>query len=328
MKKHTTRAKGQKSAGKKKYRVRNWREYNEALVNRGRIMFWITEEAIRDWEERKKTGKRGKPKFFSATAIETALTLREVFHLPLRQTEGFLSDVLRLLSVSVTVPDYSTLSKRSEKLSVCIRVRPIPDEPLHIVVDSTGAKVYGEGEWKVRKHGWSRRRTWRKLHIGVDEQTNDILIGAVTTNAVSDGEMLPSLLEALPAATPLAQVSADGAYDTKDCYDALLKRQVACIAIPPQAHARMIQHGNAQAPPHPRDENLRRMRAIGRSAWKDESGYHRRSIAETAMFRLKTVFTDKVRSVTLANQRVQLLLRCKALNRMTTLGMPDAYVVA
>src|SRR3990167_3789128 len=151
LKKHTTRSKKQKSAGKKKYQVRNWKEYNEALVNRGKMMFWITEEAIRDWEEKRKTKKRGKPKFFSNMAIETALTLREVFHLPLSQTEGFLTDVLRILGASVIAPDYSTLSKRSEGLPVLIRTRPIQDEPLHIVVDSTGAKVYGEGEWKVRQ---------------------------------------------------------------------------------------------------------------------------------------------------------------------------------
>jgi len=328
MKKHTTRSKKQKSAGKKKYQVRNWKEYNEALVNRGKMMFWITEEAIRDWEEKRKTRKRGKPKFFSNMAIETALTLREVFHLPLRQTEGFLTDVLRILGASVIAPDYSTLSKRSEGLPVLIRTRPIQDEPLHIVVDSTGAKVYGEGEWKVRQHGWSKRRTWRKLHIGVDEATNDILIGAVTTNAASDGEMLSPMLAELPADTVIAQVSADGAYDKEVCYDALERRGVPVIAIPPQRNARIRIHGNALAPPHQRDKNLRCIRKIGRKRWKEETGYHRRSIAETTMFRLKTVFTDKVRSVKLANQRVQLLLRCKALNRMTMLGMPDSYIVA
>src|SRR3989344_5805988 len=295
MKKHTTRSKKQKSAGKKKYQVRNWKEYNEALVNRGKMMFWITEEAIRDWEEKRKTRKRGKQKFFSNMAIETALTLREVFHLPLRQTEGFLTDVLRILGASVIAPDYSTLSKRSEGLPVLIRTRPIQDEP---------------------------------LHIGVDEATNDILIGAVTTNAASDGEMLSPMLAELPADTVIAQVSADGAYDKEACYDALERRGVPVIAIPPQRNARIRIHGNALAPPLQRVKNLRCIRKIGRKRWKEETGYHRRSIAETTMFRLKTVFTDKVRSVKLANQRVQLLLRCKALNRMTMLGMPDSYIVA
>lgn len=328
MKKHTTASKERKSEGKKKYRVRNWKEYNEALVNRGKIMFWITEEAMREWKEKNRTGKRGKPKFFSNTAIETALTLKEVFHLPLRQTEGFLASIFQRIGATLKAPDHSTLSIRGETLSISIRVRLVREEPLHIVVDSTGAKVYGEGEWKVRQHGWSKRRTWRKLHIGVDEKTKDILLGEVTTNAVSDGEMLQPLLGQLPEEQEIEQVSADGAFDKRICYEALRGRRVPNISIPPQCNARIMRHGNVHAPPLHRDQNLRRIREIGRKKWKEESGYHRRSIAENAMFRLKTVFTDKVRAVKLVNQRVQLLLRCKALNRMSTLGMPESCIVA
>ncbi len=328
MKKHTTSSKKQKSEGKRKYKVRNWKEYNEALVNRGKIMFWITEEAMRQWEEKQRTGKRGKPKFFSNTAIETALTLKEVFHLPLRQTEGFLASIFQRIGATLKAPDHSTLSLRGATVSVSIRVRPVRKELLHIVVDSTGAKVYGEGEWKVRQHGWSKRRTWRKLHIGVDEKTKDILLGEVTTNATADGEMLQPLLDQLPEEQKIAQVSADGAFDKRTCYAALRKRNVPHIAIPPQKNARIKRHGNTNAPPLLRDQNLRRIREIGRKRWKEESWYHRRSIAENTMFRLKTVFTDKVRAVKLLNQRVQLLLRCKALNRMNTLGMPDSCIVA
>lgn len=328
MKKHTTASKKQKSEGKKKYRVRNWKEYNEALVNRGKVMFWITEEAIRQWEEKRKTGKRGKPKFFSNTAIETALTIKEVFHLPLRQTEGFLTSIFQRIGATLKAPDHSTLSLRGETMSISIRVRPIRKEPLHIVVDSTGAKVYGEGEWKVRQHGWSKRRTWRKLHIGVDEKTKDILLGEVTGNDVADCEMFEPLLDQLPEEQDIAQVSADGAFDKRICYAVFRKRRVRRVAIPPRKGARISRHGNTNAPPLHRDQNLRRIREIGRKKWKEEIGYHRRSIAENAMSRLKTVFTDKVRAVKLLNQRVQLLLRCKALNRMSTLGMPDSYIVA
>lgn len=328
MKKHTTASKKQKSEGKKKYRVRNWKEYNEALVNRGKVMFWITEEAMRQWEEKQRTGKRGKPKFFSNTAIETALTLKEVFHLPLRQTEGFLTSIFQRIGVSIKAPDHSTLSIRGKMLSVSIRVRSIRGEALHIVIDSTGAKVYGEGEWKVRQHGWSKHRTWRKLHIGVDEKTKDILLGEVMTNATADCEMLPSLLDQLPEEQEIAQVSADGAFDKRICYEALRKRGVPIVAIPPRRDARIMLHGNTTAPPLHRDQNLRRIREVGRKRWKEESGYHRRNIAENAMYRLKTVFTDKVRAVTLLNQRAQLLLRCKALNRMSMLGMPESYIVA
>lgn len=321
----------QKSGGKKnkkQYRVRNWREYNQALVNRGRIVFWITEEAIRAWEQRKKTGKRGRPKTFSAIAIETALTVGQVFHLPLRQTEGLLTDMLEKLGTTVNAPDYSTLSIRGRTLPIRIRVRPLRDEPLHIVVDSTSAKVYGEGEWKVRQHGWSKRRTWKKLHIGVDEKTGDILVGEVTGNDTADSEMAEPLFDQLPPTTPIDQVSADGAFDRRHCYETLVAREVRTIAIPPREDARIWQHGNRKGHPLPRDENLRAIRSMGRKAWKRESNYHRRSLVENTVFRLKTIFTERVSARTEEGQRMQLLLRCRILNRMTAWGMPESYAVA
>lgn len=320
----------QKSVGEKKktYKVRNWKEYNEALVNRGRITLWITDETIKKWEERKKTGKRGKPRTFSAAAVTTALTLRQVLRLPLRQTEGFLASVLLKIGAAVKAPDFTTLCIRSRTLPVAIRVRPIREGSLHIVVDSTGAKVYGEGEWKVRQHGWSRHRRWKKLHIGVDEATGDILLGEVTGNDMTDGETLPSLLAQLPGSVAIAQCSADGAYDKRMCYDALRDRGVSRITIPPRHDAKIWRHANTGADRLARDENLRRIRAIGRASWKRESGYHRRSLAETAMFRLKTIFGDKVQARHPQRQRAELLLRCRALNMMTALGMPDAHVVA
>lgn len=324
----TTKTKAQKRRGKKQYKVRNWKEYNQALVNRGKIIFWITDEALRQWKEKKKTGKRGKPRDYSNMAIETALTLGQVFHLPLRQVEGFLGSILLKMGSQRKAPDYSTLSKRGEALPVSIRARSIGDEPLHIVVDSTGAKVYGEGEWKVRKHGWSKHRTWKKLHLGIDEKTGDILMGEVTDNATADCETLPSLLLQIPVDTEIKQVSADGAYDKGICYAALKKKGVKQVAIPPQKGARIWQNGNAKKEKLVRDENLRRIREVGRAKWKEESGYHRRSLAETAMFRLKTVFTDKIRARKEAFQHTELLLRVKILNFMTTLGMPKSYVVA
>lgn len=317
-----------KKTKKKNYKVRNWHEYNEALVNRGRVTFWITQEALKEWEEKEKTGKRGKPRRYSGIAIQTALTIQQVFHLALRQTEGFVASMLTKLTTDRKAPDYSTLCIRMHTLLVHIRVRPLRQEPLHIVVDSTGAKVYGEGEWKVRVHGWSKHRTWKKLHIGVDEATGDILVGEVTGNDATDGQLLAPLLDQLPVSTRIDQVSADGAFDKRVCYEACARRDVLRIAIPPQHNAKIWQHGNTQAGRLARDENLRRIRHVGRTRWKQECNYHRRSLAETTMFRLKTIFTDKVQARTPANQRVQLLLRCKALNMMTTLGMPKAYVVA
>jgi hypothetical protein len=318
--------KGKKDSKKKKYKVRNWREYNQALVDRGDIKFWISEEAIRNWEEKRKTGKRGAPWTFSNTAIETVITLQQVFHLPLRQTEGFVKSIFNRMGIKVKTPDFSTISIRAGMLPVSIRVRPIRSESLHVVVDSTGIKVYGEGEWKVRQHGWSKRRTWRKLHIGVDEATGDILLGEVTGNDAADCELLVPLLDQLPKEQVINQISTDGAYDRRICYEGLLERGVSCIAIPPQSNARIWQHGNTRSDPLPRDQNLRLIRKIGRKRWKTESRYHRRSLSETAMFRLKSIFGDQVSARVFARQRTQLLLRLKALNRMTMLGMPDTVL--
>lgn len=326
MKTPSKTSKKRKSEGKKKYKVRNWKEYNEALVNRGKIIFWITEEAIKNWEEQKKTGKRGKPRTFSNIAIETALTFQQVFRLPLRQTEGLLDTLLKKIGAGVASPDYSTLSIRGSVLSVTIRVRSVRNESLHIVVDSTGAKVYGEGEWKVRQHGWSKHRTWKKLHIGVDEQTGDILMGEATGNDVADCAMLKPLLEQLPDEVIINQLSADGAFDRRMCYETLIAKRVSRIAIPPQRNAKIWLHGNTDNHRLPRDENLRRIRKIGRKRWKEESDYHRRSLAETTMFRLKNAFGDRVTARNDNGQRTQLLLRCRILNMMTLLGMPKSYL--
>jgi hypothetical protein len=195
-------------------------------------------------------------------------------------------------------------------------------EPLHMVVDSTGIKVYGEGEWKVRQHGYTKRRTWRKLHLGVDEATLEFVAVVISTNSFKDSQVLPDLLEQVE--DQISQVTADGAYDSRNCYDAARERQ-ARACIPPQKRAKIWQHGNTQAERHIRDENLRAIRRKGRREWKRMSGYHRRSLAETQVFRVKAIFGERVSARSFDGQAAQLLVRCAALNRMTHLGMPDSY---
>lgn len=258
---------------KAKYKVRNWNSYEAALKERGSITFWISEEVVEQWRNEKKTGRRGASNYYSDVAIAAMGTIQSVFHLPGRQTEGFLESLFTVMGIELEVPDHSTLSRRLNKLSVELPVVP-KERAVHVVVDSTGVKVYGEGEWKVRKHGASKRRQERKLHLGVDEATGEILAAVVTTNDVAECEMLPQLLDVV--AEDIAQVTGDGAYDTKDCYDAIDQRE-ATATIPPRRNAKIWQHGNRKAPPHPRDENLRRIRQVGRQRWKQESGYHRRS---------------------------------------------------
>ncbi len=184
-------------------------------------------------------------------------------------------------------------------------------------------KVYGEGEWKVRTHGIGKRRTWRKLHLGVDEESGEILGAVVTTNDVADCQVLTDILEQIDAL--IAQVCGDGGYDTFDCYDTIAERG-AKATIPPRSNAK-IQQPNNQAQPHPRDENPQRVNQVGRKQWKLESGYHRRSLSETAIFRLKIIFGGKLRRRFFDNQAVELFLQCATLNRMIQLGKPDFYKV-
>jgi len=305
------------------YKIKNWNEYENGLRMRGSLTFWITEDVLENWVVQKKTGKRGASNYYSDTAIATMATVKNLFNLAGRQSEGFLASIFELMAVSLDVPDHTTLSRRLGKLKVDLPVK-YSNRPRHIVVDSTGVKVFGEGEWKVRQHGYSKRRTWRKLHLGVDEASGEIVAAIFTTNDVHDSEVLENLLEDIEA--PIAQVSGDGAYDSWDNYEIIQKRG-AKVAIPPRAGSKIKQHGNCKAKPLMRDENLRQIRAGGRKAWKVESNYHRRSIAETTMFRLKTIFGGTLKSRNIDNQAAELLLQCQLLNRMVHLCKPETDVV-
>jgi IS5 family transposase len=306
---------------KARYRLRNWREYNRALVQRGSLTMWITEDVVQTWHGTEAEPKRGHPRTYTDTAILTMATLQEIYRLGLRQTQGLMESIGAVLHLAVAIPDYSTLSRRRARLEMGL-AHTRKNEALHMVVDSTGVKVYGEGEWKVRQHGYTRRRTWRKVHVGVDEASGEIVAAVVTTNSSHDSQELPDLLEQVDE--ELTQVSGDGAYDRRRCYDAIRKRN-ARATIPPQHNAKIWQHGNTKAERLARDENLRRIRQIGRAAWKRECGYHRRSLAETTMFRLKTIFGDRVSARSFAGQAAQVLVRCATLNRMTQVGRPDSY---
>lgn len=322
-KKRPPRSKGQKSKKKRKYRIRNWPDYNTALVQRGSLLLWLGKGVLQEWRNRGRTGKRGKPRLYSDQAIACALRMRQVYRLPLRATEGLLRSLVALLGADVPIPCYSTLSRRQAGLAVPLDA-PAAAEPLHLVVDGTGLKVFGDGEWKARQHGVSKRRTWRKVHLAVDQKTGYVQAAATTTNSISDGQVLPKLLEQV--SQPIGQVSADGGYDRRTCYEAIAKRG-AKAAIPPRRGARIWQHGNSKQERLARDENLRRIRQVGRAKWKRESGYHRRSLAETTMFRLKTIFGSALRGRTEAAQDTETMLRLSALNQMTALGMPDAYLL-
>ncbi len=252
------------------------------------------------------------------------LTLREVFHLTNRGAEGCMRSPFPLLQMALPMPDHTTLSRRGGTVQVSLSKRATG--ALHLVFDCSGLKLYGEGEWKVRQHGWSQRRAWRKVHLAVDSQSGEIQAVEVTDAGVSDAEALPPMLEQV--ANPMASAAGDGAYDRRSVYQAIQAHSPgAQIVIPPRRDARIWPHGNCKAPLPPRDENLRSICRHGRGAWKRAAHSHRRSLAATTVFRLKTIFGDHLRARLLATQRTQVRIRCQALNRMTHLGMPDSYAL-
>jgi IS5 family transposase len=250
-------------------------------------------------------------------------TVQSLFNLPGRQTEGFLESLFGLMGIDLPVPDHSTLSRRIGKVIVELPVAP-SQGGIHVVVDSTGVKVYGEGEWKVRQHGVDKRRTWRKLHVGVNEATGEILAAVVSTNNVSDDEAFADILEGIE--DEIEQVSGDGAYDKRKCYDEVVARG-AKPTIPPRKDAARWEDDPETGEVHPRNRVLEQIDQVGRQQWKQESGYYRRSLAETTMFRLKTIFGSSLRRRRFDNQAVELFLKCAALNRMIQLGKPDSYKV-
>lgn len=308
---------------KPSYRVRNWADYNKSLVKRGSLTVWVSEEAIKGWTDQAPSEARGRPVTYSDGAIECMAMLQAVYGLPLRGTQGLAQSIFALMKIGLSVPHYSTLSRRKQQLDVKLPKRT-PSEGVHVVIDSTGVKVFGEGEWKVRQHGYTKRRTWKKMHLAVDEATGEILAVGVTDNSVTDGSLMPTLLDEIDE--PIIQVSGDKAYDKRKCYEAIRKRH-AKASIPPQKGARIWQHGNTKGDRHIRDDNIRFIRKQGRTAWKKESGYHRRSIAETSMSRYKRILGPTISARTFEGQSTEIKVRCKILNRMTELGRPDSVLI-
>jgi len=252
-------------------------------------------------------------------AILCALLMREVYHLPLRSTQGLISSVLRLIKVDLPAPHYSTLSRRARRLQLLLA--PPHKQPIrHLVIDSTGLKVYGEGEWKVRLHGADKRRTWRKLHLSMEASTHQLTAALITDKDLLDRHAMAGLLEQTESA--IERVCADGAYDFEQCYRAIQKRGAVAL-IPPRTDAVI----RAKSPFEQRDENVRAINSRGRREWKTESTYHRRSLVETAFFRLKTIFSDRLRSRKPDTQTMEAMVRCLAMNRMTSLGMPQSYAI-
>lgn len=303
-----TKAKTEKA----QYRVTNWPEYDRALVRRGSLRLWFEEVFLNERWRPAPTGRRGAPFRYSDTAIQALLILKAVFDLPYRRVEGLAGSIVRLLGLTLSIPDHTLLSRRAKTLRLEIP-RRARTGPLHLVVDSTGLKVYGEGEWKVRQHGAGKRRTWRKVHVAVEAQVKDVLAVEVTTVQWTDGDVFAGLLEQIE--DPIAQVDADGAYDTRAVYAAAAAHG-ADLVVPPRENA------VPWAADHPRTQALADIATHGLSAWKRARGYHHRSLAENAMYRFKQLFADRLASRRFETQVTEVHVLVAALNVMTYLGMP------
>jgi Transposase DDE domain len=304
---------------KTKYKVKNWGEYDRALQKRGSLTLWVTPEAIAAWQA-PPTGPRGRSPFYSDLAIETGHLLRLAFGRPWRQTEGLLRSVVTLLGVSLAIPDHTTFSRRSVGLSLATPLPPTA-EPIHVVIDSTGLKVYGAGEWQKEKHGERGRRTWRKLHLAVNPDSSEILAAELTSKEVGDLSMVGPLLGQIQS--PLLSVTADGAYDAEPVYRAIAERQPQpppAVIIPPRTTA--VLSVTADTEPSLRDRHIQMIQEKGRRGWERAVGYGQRSLVETGMFRYKTLIGPTLRARKFAAQQVEARVACSVMNRLTQLGMP------
>jgi hypothetical protein len=309
---------------RQKHKVTNWREYDASLRQRGSLTVWFTDEAVQAWQAEPRTTRGGQPDY-SPLAILTALTLRAVFRLPFRQTEGLIGSVIGLLGLDLAVPDHTTLCRRAETLEVP-RPRPRSDgEPVHLLVDSTGLKLCGAGEWLLEKHGTKTRRSWRKLHIGMDAETGQIVAAALTTNDVDDGAQVGPLLDQVT--TSVASFTADGAYDQEGVAAAVAARHPeALVIVPPRSTA--VPSETAESAPTQRDRHLQCIAEHGRAAWQKASGYTTRARVEATIGRFKQVIGDGLRCRTDQRRATEVDVAVHALNRMLELGRPESVRIA
>ena len=299
-----------------KYRVGNWPAYDRALVQRGDVTLWLTPEAIATWEA-VGVGKRGGQLQYSEVAIDTALTLRLIFHLPLRQTEGFLRSIFGMLCLDLSAPDHTTLSRRGQHLDRALRRFPA-GAGIHLIVDSTGLSTVGEGEWAAVKHGGRGRRGWKKRHLGVD-RSGVIVARALTEASVDDATTGITLIETVDGA--LGQVTADAASDTIGFYEAAGARG-ATVVVPPTSTAHVSRHGPRSSA---RDRTILAVKERGRRRWKKTSGYHGQARVENAFFRYTSIIGDSLRACSPAGRGTEVDLACNILNQMTGLGRPMSY---
>lgn len=310
---------------RQQHKVTNWPAYDASLRQRGSLTLWFTDEAIAAWVAEPRTTRGGQP-WYSPLAILTALTIRAVFRLAYRQAEGLLGSIVGLLGLSLRVPDHTTLSRRAATLDVPRpRSAGAGGEPLHLLVDSTGLKLCGKGEWLLEKHGTPTRRSWRALHLGVDADTGRIVAATLTAKDVDDASQINPLLDQVAGA--VASFTGDGGYDQDRVYDSVAERHPdAAVVVPPRANA--VPSDTAETAPTQRDGHLQQVAEHGRMARQSASGYNKRARVEATMNRWKQVIGDELRAHTDERRATEVAVAAHTLNRMLELGRPSYVRIA
>lgn len=303
---------------KNKYRIKNWPAYNAGLVSRGALTIWI--DAVPSSEKQVGQRGRGRPDQYTDQVIQILLTLKQVYGLPLRALTGLAQSLKALVWPDLPVPHYSTLSRRAQRLEVALPIRRSPG-PLHLVVDSTGLKLFGEGEWKVRQHGACQQRTWRKIHLGLDVHSGQVCAALMTHQDVGDGEVLPELLKQIPAHTPIQVIGGDGAYDSRRAHQVIAQRG-AKPSIPPREGAAAWPEktpGSAW-----RNQAIQTIAKDGKMKWKQATGYHQRSLVENLMYRLKTLTGPRLWARRINSQSTEVSIRIGIINLMCAIARPQS----
>jgi hypothetical protein len=316
-----------KSPNKYSYKITNWKEYNNSLKKRGKVSIWLSSKLLSIWKELDVRKIAVGEQIYPDVIIEFCLIIKNIYHLPLRQATGFVEDLLELQGYkNYCVPNYSTLSRRAKKLPVSYSQTLKQKKGLHLMVDSTGIKVYGEGEWKVKKHGISKHRTWLKLHLCVDADSQEIVSMSLTDNSIDDANAAKAML--ILYQFYLLSLRGDGAYDSF-AFRETLGNEVLQI-IPPPCNA-VVKIGTEKTPVPDylvqRNCAIERIKEIGSKDWKKEIGYHKRSLIETTMFRYKVIFGDKSNTRIQENQLTEAKIKCKVLNVFTNIGMPKSVKI-
>lgn len=302
---------------KARYRITNWPSYDRGLVERGSLTVWFSPAAIEAWKPNQ-TGRRGGQRRYSDVAVQTALHLRLLLGLPWRQTEGLLQSLVKLVGLDLEVPDHTTLSRRSRELATDLSRRP-SSGPIHLIVDASGLKVFGAGEWAAARYGCPRMG-WRKLHLAVDE-AGCIVAAELTDNDVADASVFARLLSRTDG--KVIRVTADGAYDRREVYETAGSRG-AYVVVPPQRSA--VLSGDPIL--RTRDRHIKRITRVGRSRWRQEKGQHRQARAENTFYRYKRIIGPSLRARSPMAQRNEVMAACNLLNWMAAIAMPRSQKLA